>query len=102
MDSPILIEKTYFLRPHIHGAHDFRPTLFRRPVFKPFPNPVEEHNPYRFWIFTDDESPYGGDSHEEVFVKHLTLANILASRPQDWISDHKLDDSKDNHLRLLR
>ena len=65
------------LRTQVNSVHNLAAALFYRTLLKVFAHAIEEHNANSLFPSLNCKRTQCCNSHEEVFVKYITLGNIL-------------------------
>ena len=86
------------IRADIHQRADVAAALADRIALKQLANLIKQHNGNGFHIVAaalinrQRKRADGGDRHQEVFVKHLTVQNALPRLFQDVVADDAIND----------
>ena len=70
------------LGTQVNGGHNLAAALGYRPVFKVLADAEEQHDTHRLRVAANGKSTQGSNGHQEVFIKHLTLADVLGGSEQ--------------------
>ena len=90
------------VRANVHQACDRFSGLGHRIGLEPFAHLVKQHNGDTLGMFAQNECADGGNRHQKIFVKHLSMQDVRDCLPDNIPADNHIADEKDRHLRQFR
>jgi len=90
------------VRANVHQACDRFSGLGHRIGLEPFTHLIKQHNGNALGMFAQNECADGGNRHQEIFVKHLSMQDVRDCLPDNIPTDNHIADEKDRHLRQFR
>ena len=94
-DENFLIRyEIYNFRTHINGIHNLTTAAFHCFILEKFTDAVEKHNTDSFWKITDCKRGKSSHTHQEIFIKYLSVRNIFNSFHQNFSAQNDISNSK--------
>ena len=98
LDFAVVLDQIYRLGTQVDRVHDLLARTVNRTVLKVFADTVEQHNADGLVERADRPCTDGCNSHQEVFVKYLTAADVLDSRQQDMAAEQQVSRDEQHQL----
>ena len=90
------------LRTQVDSIHNLSTALFYGTLLKIFAHAVEEHNANSLFPRLDSKRTQRSNSHQEVFVEHITLSDILQSCQHNTATQQDVSKNQEVHMVCFR
>ena len=88
------------LRTQVDSIHNLTAALFYGTLLKIFAHAIEEHNANSLFPCLDSKGTQRSNSHQEVFIEHITLSDILQGSQHNTSTQQ--DVSKNQEIHMVR
>ena len=90
------------LRTQVNSVHNLATALFYRTLLKIFAHAIEEHNANSLFPGLNSKRTQCCNGHEEVFVKYITLRNILQGSQHNASAQQNISKNQEVHMIRFR